>query len=171
MPNEICQNPNCNKQYQKSDYRQKFCSRSCSATMSNLKSPKRRARLGKCKYCKIEVINTSRRSVCDKCLKNGIHSKEQWSSKKLEIENRSISEVKALWKTNNRPWTDAIRTHARRNFPSIGKICKCGYSKHTEVCHIKPITSFPDTALIKDINCIENIEYLCPNCHWELDNL
>lgn len=46
----------------------------------------------------------------------------------------------------------------------------CGYNKHYEVCHIKAIASFPYDALIKDINRLDNLIVLCPNCHWEFDN-
>lgn len=51
------------------------------------------------------------------------------------------------------------------------KKCKaCGYSLHVEVCHIKPIKEFVDTSLIKEINDLKNLIYLCPNCHWEFDH-
>jgi HNH endonuclease len=50
------------------------------------------------------------------------------------------------------------------------RICKCGYSKHVEICHIKEVKSFPDDAKIKEINDPSNLLYLCPNCHWEFDN-
>jgi len=51
------------------------------------------------------------------------------------------------------------------------KCCKCLYDKHVEVCHIKSIKDFPMDALINEINAINNLELLCPNCHWEKDYL
>lgn len=65
--------------------------------------------------------------------------------------------------------------HARMRGLSRSRIkesvCKnCNYSKHIEVCHIKPISDFPDSATIEEINCVENLIPLCPNCHWEFDN-
>lgn len=47
---------------------------------------------------------------------------------------------------------------------------KCGYSKHIELCHIKSVASFPDDALLGEINNPNNILVLCRNCHWEFDN-
>lgn len=46
----------------------------------------------------------------------------------------------------------------------------CGYSLHVELCHIKPISSFPDSALLSEVNSRKNNIQLCRNCHWELDN-
>jgi len=45
----------------------------------------------------------------------------------------------------------------------------CGYDKYVEVCHKKPVSKFPDTALIKEINDIDNLVGLCRNHHWEFD--
>lgn len=50
--------------------------------------------------------------------------------------------------------------------------CKsCGFDKHIEACHIKPISSFPLDTKLSVINNLSNLIALCPNCHWEHDNL
>lgn len=46
----------------------------------------------------------------------------------------------------------------------------CGYDKHFEICHIKSIADFSETALLSEINNIGNLIPLCPNHHWELDH-
>ncbi len=46
----------------------------------------------------------------------------------------------------------------------------CGYTKHIEVCHIKPVASFDDSTLISEINRSDNLLGLCPTHHWEFDN-
>ena len=46
----------------------------------------------------------------------------------------------------------------------------CGYDKHVEVAHIKPVAEFDDSAMVKEINSIDNLIGLCPNHHWEYDN-
>jgi len=46
----------------------------------------------------------------------------------------------------------------------------CGYEKHVEIAHIKPVKSFPDTAMISEINDIKNLMALCPTHHWEHDH-
>lgn len=63
-----------------------------------------------------------------------------------------------------------IRSRARSIIRNRKSCEKCGYDKHVEACHIKPISSFSQDTLISIINDPNNIIALCPNCHWELDN-
>ena len=65
-----------------------------------------------------------------------------------------------------------IRSQARSIAKSLGfsKCLKCLYDKHYEVCHIKPISSFPLDTPISVINSPDNLMPLCPNCHWEHDH-
>lgn len=162
---------NCDKLLQTKDKRARFCSKSCSASFNNHQSPKRRKRVKNCKHCSNEIISVNYRTVCDICLKSKSHMKWIQNSRNKN-ECLSVKDIKLLTKNNQRPWTDRIRSLARSWYSAKGKNCsKCGYKNHVEVCHIKNIASFPDSALIKEINCIENILYLCPNHHWELDNL
>lgn len=46
----------------------------------------------------------------------------------------------------------------------------CGYDKFVEIAHIKAVSEFDESALISDINSIDNLIALCPNHHWEYDN-
>jgi hypothetical protein len=64
---------------------------------------------------------------------------------------------------------NVVRERARK-LNKETKCQKCGYDKHVEVCHIKPISSFSDDTVIETVNQPENILILCPNCHWEFDN-
>ena len=57
-----------------------------------------------------------------------------------------------------------------RSLLTHSKCQKCGYDKHVEACHIKPISSFPNNTLIDTINAPDNLLALCPNCHWEFDH-
>ena len=50
------------------------------------------------------------------------------------------------------------------------KCAICGYTNHVEVAHIKSVSDFDDSALISEINSIDNLIGLCPNHHWEYDN-
>jgi len=66
-----------------------------------------------------------------------------------------------------------VRANSRRAYKKSKKemICfSCGYSVFVEICHIKPINTFLDTAIVSEINHIDNLVALCPNCHWEFDN-
>ena len=80
---------------------------------------------------------------------------------------------KAIYKKHHRSSAyGLVRIRARAYAKKLGfKSCsKCGYDKHVEIAHIKPISSFPLTALVSEINNKDNIMPLCPNCHWEFDN-
>ncbi len=46
----------------------------------------------------------------------------------------------------------------------------CGYSKHVQVCHLKPVASFPEGTPSDRINATKNLTFLCPNHHYELDH-
>jgi 5-methylcytosine-specific restriction endonuclease McrA len=66
-----------------------------------------------------------------------------------------------------------VRGYARtiyHKYNPNAKCERCGYDKHVEVCHIKPISSFEVTTLLREVNSLENLIGLCPNCHWELDH-
>jgi hypothetical protein len=45
----------------------------------------------------------------------------------------------------------------------------CGYKNHVQLCHIKPITTFPESAILGEVNHPSNIVPLCSNHHWELN--
>ena len=63
-----------------------------------------------------------------------------------------------------------VRTRVRAQCKSREQKCFCGYDKHVEVCHIKPISSFSLDTLISMINVESNLRLLCPNHHWEYDH-
>lgn len=144
---------NCNKE----TVNPKFCSRSCSASHTNKVQPKR-LKQGVCQNC---LNPTHRRSkFCHKCkhlgrlvkdctLEEAIYHKHHKSSAYCLVRTRA----RAVAKLNN-----------------MNTCAKCGYSKHVEIAHIKSISSFPLTAKLSEINHIDNLKPLCPNCHWEFDH-
>lgn len=65
-----------------------------------------------------------------------------------------------------------VRWCAREVTKSWPKRCKiCGYSKHVENCHVKAIQLFDESTPLSVINSENNLVLLCPNHHWEFDNL
>ena len=46
----------------------------------------------------------------------------------------------------------------------------CGYSKHVDIAHIKPVSDFDDACTVAEINAMDNLVSLCPNHHWEFDH-
>ena len=155
---------NCNKEFEKKSYHIKrspnnYCSRSCSAIANN-KNPniKRKQKTKKCKYCEKLIYSSHQR--CKECIEN------------TTLIDYSLKE--AIYKEGHRASAfSLIRSRARQIARKLGlnKCAHCGYNKHVEMAHIKPIKDFDLDAKISEINHINNIIPLCPNCHWEFDNL
>ncbi len=92
---------------------------------------------------------------------------------RLKRDNQAIEDVIVKGATGSHRY-QAIRTDAirRAKLDNQALVCaKCGYDKHVEVCHIKPISSFDKSTPLGIVNGKENLMLLCPNCHWEHDNL
>lgn len=146
----------------------KFCTRSCAASFNNKKTPKR-VRKRKCAHCE-SIVRNYRSTLCDK------HFNEYRASRTDHYRNKTVGEYRRLISVQgkHKSWTHAhIRLFARTWLKHLQKLpCNnCGYDKHVELCHIKPIRSFTDDCLLKDINSETNVIQLCRNCHWEFDNL
>lgn len=140
-----------------------FCSTSCATTWTNREFPKR-FKTGKCKECG-DTINNSR-VYCFNCWSQ----KDQ--SKKGALFEKTLADVRAL---GLKRFHSAMRQVARQIFSSknnLSEVCctNCGYSKHTEICHIRAIKDFPNTTTVREVTDYNNLIALCPNCHWELDN-
>lgn len=94
------------------------------------------------------------------------------TSKKLILEEGTKMDI--FFRSKN--WQSArssIQKIARKKYKESNKPkkCKvCKYDKHYEVCHIKSVSSFNDDCLISEINHLDNLVALCPNCHWEFDH-
>ena len=148
----ICKN--CGKETENP----KFCSRSCAAIANNTLYKKRKPK-NKCTECGKPVVSS--RKHCKNCFKDSLSSFDRLTIGEIKQNNKS-------WQSNNN-----IRTRARKvalNNTSVKSCAFCGYDKHVEVCHIKPVSEFPDDATVLEINALENLILLCPNCHWEFDH-
>jgi predicted HNH restriction endonuclease len=134
-------------------------------------SPKR------CKHCDAKLDYNKRKhtfcsSSCSASFNATIRRKSKIHiSKPTKIDywnNKTIGDL--LGTGANR--YNKIRQHARRISDTQNQKCsKCNYDKHIEVCHIKPIKDFDINTPILTVNAISNLLLLCPNCHWEHDNL
>ena len=123
-----------------------FCSRSCSAKTTN-KIPKRKKRINYCSSCGKERLN--RAKICRLCI-------DQKRYTTLDFSHKYRGNI--------------IRSRARSLMKDIKACAVCGYDKHVNVCHIKPIKAFAQHSVIDRINDISNLIVLCPNCHWEFDH-
>jgi predicted HNH restriction endonuclease len=88
------------------------------------------------------------------------------------VEDMTLSE--AIYTKHHKSSAYAlVRTRARAASKKLGldKCQKCGYDKHVEITHAKGISTFEGHTLVSVINAPSNLMALCPNCHWEFDNL
>lgn len=131
-----------------------YCSRSCSAKSTN-KTPKR-VKTKKCKTCQDLIF--AKQIYCSNC-SNGLNIDK--ALKDVMYDKHHKSSAYAL-----------VRVRARAIAKKLGwnKCCQCGYDKHIEIAHIKPINSFSLETMLSIINHESNLKPLCPNCHWEHDH-
>lgn len=142
----------------------KFCSRSCAAKYNNVMYPKRKSQK-KCIVCG-EPTLSHRHSRCE------THWLEYRNN---HYKNITVGEYRSKKSLKNRhpSWKNSyIRNFARSWLKHLAELpcAMCGYNKHVELCHIKPISEFTDDTLLGDVNNEDNVIQLCPNCHWEFDH-
>ena len=136
----------------------KFCSQSCAAIYNNTHRPKVKrycqrcgALIGEGQFCQ--------RKYCDNCSS----IKVDWSVITLdEVQNKATYQVSSRIRELARQITNGLNRFKR--------CAVCGYTKHVEICHIKPIKDFSGDTPITEINNLSNLVGLCPNHHWEFDN-
>lgn len=109
--------------------------------------------------CGAEKYHTS--AKCQTC-RNKSYQEKRANSPISEYLNHSATRAKF----------NDIRSIARQWMEERGipKECKiCGFDCYVEVCHIHPLSSFPLTATLAEVNSPNNLVYLCPNHHKMLD--
>ena len=151
-----CANSTCDK-----EAKVKFCSRSCSVTVTNVTHKKRQRtsqRWKKCPYCGKDCTSSWHvqcRSEYEgnRTLENVLNS--------LSIQGRHPSWKFVHLRHHNQKVNKELRKHP----------CQmCGYKLVVELSHIRPVRSFPLTATLSEVNDPSNILVLCPNHHWEFDH-
>jgi hypothetical protein len=143
----------------------KFCSRSCAATYNNIHFPKQKTK----KIC----------LVCSESVLSHKHNRcaQHWKEYQHNLHrNKTIGEYrnKVSVKGKHPSWIHShIRSFARSWLRDLVDLpcAHCGYDKHVELAHIKAVSEFDDSILLSEVNSKENVIQLCPNCHWEFDNL
>jgi 5-methylcytosine-specific restriction endonuclease McrA len=135
----------------------RFCSRSCAARHNNVLAPKRRPE-GRCFVCGIPVPRRNRFCPAHR------------SNRPLD----ASQPISAVADQSEHPACRfaRLRQHARRHYLAVRpyQCVRCGYDKHIEVCHKRPLTTFSLDTPIAIVNAIDNLVGLCPNCHWEFDH-
>jgi hypothetical protein len=145
------------------DYMKKFCNHTCAA------------------HYNAKPID-NRTSICVKCSRSFLLEKKDgggFCPKKFcetcSVEIAFENQTKGSLYGRRKDWQSAnstLRKHSRKVYivSDQPQECKvCGYSKHFEICHIRPIKDFPNTTKVVEINAISNLVALCPTHHWEFD--
>lgn len=145
----------------------KFCSRSCAAKTNNRLYPKREKlqrqiiqKEHKCIRHDCQNIVKLRIKTCAKCL---------GKDRIMAYGNRLLNEFTS---NHARHKYQKVRNHAHNmaEIFELKKICKvCNYKIYVELCHKKAIGTFSKDTPIKIVNSFENLVFLCPNHHKELD--
>lgn len=162
----------CNKEFEKNSWEVKrslnhFCTRSCANSFNNRKFPKHKPSERVCTLCKCVFVKGKDHKSNFRCL--------NCRFKARDYSNFTIADYHAKNSVFGKhpSWKNAhIRYHARSKHLDISnKSCaNCGYSKHVELAHIKPISSFSEEATLGEVNSKDNLIQLCRNCHWEFDH-
>lgn len=111
--------------------------------------------------------NPYKNRLCEKCGQNRCRNAK--SNLCRDCYDESFLDISGLNKYERKR---KIRSHAQSTAMKldIQRVCvNCGYDKHAEVCHIRPVSDFPENATLLEINSPDNLTTLCPNCHWEFD--
>jgi 5-methylcytosine-specific restriction endonuclease McrA len=140
----------------------KFCSKACANAHNNHFAPKR-TKTNQCKKCGVAIYR--QRTYCKDC----------WQAKREISMLQNMAGVSLISEYGKRGYqrNSRIRDWARRVFAGSGypmRCQNCGYEKHVETCHVRPINTFALDTPISAVNHLDNLIALCPNCHWELDH-
>lgn len=159
-----CLNPSCNN----TTKNPKYCSRSCAAQHINVIFPKRKTKK-KCTKCG-DPVKSYRHTLCIN------HWNEYQSNRGLAARSVTLKELwnKSSVKGKHLSWKNVmVRNFANTDFKHLKELpCACcGYDLHVELAHRRPVSDFPETATILEVNHKDNVVQLCRNCHWEFDNL
>lgn len=150
----------------------KCCSLVCSSSIGQRASRRNREELAKFgvdgRRCGCGERKARRSKSCQLC-----------SRKKLLIASlqETLGSLKGKAKGRARHMFQGVRNNAHRvvDILNVGSLnsCRragCEYKVHAELAHLRDISSFPDSAILGEINDTKNLALLCRNCHWEYDN-
>lgn len=165
----------CNNEFLTSDSRNKFCSLNCFHKKRSIPDHLRKQKEKEWKENRKKKICTCGKSIisystiCSSCFKK--KRKDQFEQKMNILTINDCMKISKKYSACNKYQNIRNYAQSQMNWNNIKKECKiCKYDKHVEACHIKPISSFDKKTVLKEVNSLNNLVYLCPNHHWELDN-
>ena len=155
----------------------KFCDRSCAAKYNNRKFPKREAtKESQCSYCGTMILlkqdkkgHYRKRKYCDDCAKlRTSFSRSLGTDFHVDELTKAQLKERSDYKYYYR---NIITARARKTYYKVYKkeCIICDYNIYVEVCHLRAVRDFPDSATVGEINSLDNLVCLCPTHHKELD--
>lgn len=165
----------------KASFNPKFCSSSCSAVASNLKSPKRKPE-GNCLSCQSPVL-TKAYFCSEECSKNIVHLTCKVCKRNLPVNNDNfhIYDLTGFKYDTCKSCTNSIKKSDNRESKRAlvklggGECVICGYDKSPLAMsfhHIDPSTKSFDIGARKlekeTLDEIKKCILVCNNCHFEI---
>lgn len=146
-----------------------FCSRKCSNTHYRKQHTPNPPKIHICSNCGGDYQNIKgyrSRAYCQKC---------RLSKPKDFMKSMTLGYVHSALclKGKHQSWANAQVREMNRSWNKslmLLPCANCGYSKHVELCHKKPITDFLESTTLGEVNHPLNVVQLCRNCHWEFDH-
>lgn len=154
----------CSQKFETNINSKKYCNKKC-ATAFNVKAHRMKKKRLCYKCNSVYILPTSK--SCKRCSNNleimehckGMTLKDY--REKISVKGKHPSWINSHIRSFNRSWNSVLTEHPCQ---------KCYYLFHVELCHIKPIASYPIDTKLSVINDPNNILVLCRNCHWEFDH-
>jgi len=138
-----------------------FCGKSCATSWNNRHRPSRRVDqrpCDTCPQCGGKRSDSRRNSICRSCGK---------ANRLAELQALTLGALREQYGTA--AYHSKLRSWARVAYQGP-KLCReCGYTRRVDVCHLRPVASFPPTATVAEVNAPRNLAAFCPTHHWELD--
>jgi hypothetical protein len=173
----------CGEEFSVSKSRNRqYCSKECS-TQAQIKLEQ----YTHCAYCGKELVRKSRQFCSQECYRHFRYEKSarfcidcgkplSGNSTRTNVRCVTCMHKYNFEERSKETWggdKQIVRRYVRKLIRDLGwekKCAICGYDNYLELCHIKPVYTFPPEATLAEINAPSNLVYLCPNHHKELDN-
>lgn len=137
----------------------KFCSRSCSASYNNSIIPRRKPE-HKCIVCGKPTPATKR--ICSKDCRD---EKYNLHTTIGELKSKSVRDAQVYNTLRQRSRRIALQTMVMECQEEA-----CNWTEHVEVCHIKALCDLDDSTTVAQATGHWNFILLCPNHHWKFDH-
>ena len=139
----------------------------CSVQCSNKSKITHGKYTAECSICGSKKLSSPKSKYCNDCKKEYAFN----SKRDIDYGKTTLAELRKMYSTAQ--YHAKIRGMSRAKYKRYHNefACEnCGYDLHIDICHIKGVSEFPETATLDEVNHIDNLLGLDKRCHWEFDN-